>query len=397
MDARKRAADAYKKAAQRGTGARTPAESELPAAGAQRTPASAQRSSAPASPPPETMGFIKAAAGGDKHARIAKLLVLLGRDQAALILQQLKPADVERIMHELATLPPITATEARRILVEFGSKAQGVVGREATGGVEAARDMLVRAFGVEEGERRLFKVVPNQRPRRFEFLAGIDSKQLAILLRTESAGVMAVVLANMPTDAAAKALRDLEAQHRAEVVRRMARMTKIAPEVLDSVETRLKKRIEEMGNLRVESVNGEGKLAEILRYLDLGSGERILGSLRQVDAELSDRIRRELTTLEDVGALANRDLQKLLQRVDDTEIAMVLKGAPQELAERLLANVSERRRQMIILARETLGPVRRSDVDRVITDFVRLMRAMAEEGEIVVRLPGERFSDGSYV
>lgn len=343
------------------------------------------------------MAFIKTAIGGRKHARIAKLLVLLGRDQAAAVLKFLDPADTELIAHELAVMPPISATEAQRLLVEFGAKVHAAGLRTAAGGAEVARQILIRAFGQEEGEQRFYKAVPQERPRRFSFLAGIDSKQLAILLRTESAGVMAVVLANMPTDAAAAGLQSLEAEHRAEVVRRMAKMQKIAPEVLESVETRLKARIEEMGNVRVEQVDGEGRLAEILRHMDLSSGERILGSLKAADPELSDRIRRELTTLEDVVRLANRDLQKLLQRVDDTEIAMVLKGAPADVAARLLANVSERRAQMVQLARETLGPVRRSDVDRVVNDFVRLMHAMAEEGEIVLRLPGERYSDGSVV
>ncbi|POQ99979.1 hypothetical protein AU468_09925 [Alkalispirochaeta sphaeroplastigenens] len=343
----------------------------------------------PASPGPAGEPALK---GGPSRLRQAAVfLALIGREEAARVLRTMTPAEAEEILEAMASLGPISPREARQVLARFGSKAEAPR-REARSGPETAREILVRAFGQDEGDRRFYELLPGERPHRFGFLKDVEGRHLAALLRRESPAVVAILVAHMPEGAAARLLEALDPGLKIEVVRRVSSLGRVERAILTTVEERLRTRLESLGTPEGEEIAGEERLAEILRYMDLSSGDRILASLDDADQDLAEKVRTHMTSLEDIVYLEDRDLQKILQTVDDQDIAVILKGKSSHVTERLLANMSDRRREMVELHRESLGPMRRRDVDRVTGDFVRLVRTMAARGEVVLRLPGEELS-----
>ncbi len=331
--------------------------------------------------------------GFDKVNEVARFLSLIGRDEAATILKRLPDEEVQRILDHMARLEPISRREAVRVLTRFGAAERAgrveLLPGETRPGPETAREILVRAFGVEVGEKRFYEILPDERPYRFAFLEEADGRQLSFLLKNESTATVATMCVNMPRPAAARLLGALEEDHKGAVVRRMAQMDKVAPEALEAIEKTLRKRLEAIQRPEGEEVDGQARLADILRYMDLGSSDRILQGLGQVSEELAERIREQLNSPEDILYIPDRDLQKVLQRLDDVDLATLIKGKKEEVIQRIQTCVSQRRWEMILMHRESLGPMRRGDVDGVTTDFMKLIREMAMSGEIVVRLPGE--------
>lgn len=334
----------------------------------------------------------------EKLRQVAMFLALIGREEAGDVLRRMDRDEADRILEVMSHLPPISAQEARRVLSRFGADSGGgkrFSSRQALTGPETAREILIRAFGREAGERRFYEILPEERPRRFAFFEDVDGKQLSALLRKESDAVVSILVAHMPEKAAARLLDALEPERKVEVVRRVSSLERVDASILTVVEDRLRSRLEALGTPEGEEIPGQERLAEILRYMDLGTGDRILTSLGEEDAELAEKVRTHLTTPDDLIYISNRDVQKVLQRVDDQDIAVLLKGKRNEVVERITSNLSDRRREMVVMHRESLGPMRRRDVDRITTDFMRMVRTMAEEGEIVIRLPGEQYVDGS--
>ena len=137
--------------------------------------------------------------------------------------------------------------------------------------------------------------------------------------------------------------------------------------------------------------DGEERLAGILRYLDLSTSDTILEQLTASAPEAADHIRQQMTTLDDVLNLRDRDLQEVLKRMDDVDLAVVLKGKSPAIEERIMAGMSQRRGEMVSMQRESLGPMHRRDVDRVTSEFVELVRTMARAGEIVIQRTGEEY------
>jgi flagellar motor switch protein FliG len=302
---------------------------------------------------------------GKPLREVAQFLTLVGRDQAAAVLRNMPREQADRIVDVMAHLDPISPGEARRI--------------------------LVRAFGQEDGERRFYELLPDERPRRFGFLADADGRQLSLLLRGEAPATVAIVAANAPQEAAARLLQALPEEDRPQVVRRMATLQKVDSSVIAAVEQTLRSRMESIERPSTDEIDGEQRLAEILRYLDVSTSETILGDLTVAAPDSAEHIRRRMTTLEDVLLLRARDLQEVLKRVDDLDLAVILKGKPPQLEARIMENVSQRRAEMVRMHRDSLGPMRRRDVDRITGEFIEMIRSMASAGEIVIQRSGEEF------
>tara|TARA_B100000614_G_scaffold206504_1_gene188618 strand:+ start:53 stop:1021 length:969 start_codon:yes stop_codon:yes gene_type:complete len=321
---------------------------------------------------------------------VAQFLTLIGRQQAAAVLRNLPRDQADRIIDTMSRLDPISPTEARRILGTFGA-LRGEVSHEVAGGPDTAREILVRAFGPQEGERRFYELLPDQRPRRFSFLDDADGRQLSMVLRNESVATLAIVAANVSQETAARLVQALPEESRTAVIRRVAQIGSVDGTVLDAVEQTLRKRMESIERPAEDEVDGEERLAGILRYLDLSTSDTILEQLTASAPEAADHIRQQMTTLDDVLNLRDRDLQEVLKRVDDVDLAVVLKGKSSAIEERIMAGMSQRRGEMVSMQRESLGPMHRRDVDRVTSEFVELVRTMARAGEIVIQRTGEEY------
>lgn len=333
-------------------------------------------------------GFVRAGAQSKSLRRVAVFLSLIGRAEAASILKRLPEETSRRILDVMSTLGTISASDARRALTAFGADA-GRISHELVAGPETARSILISAFGAEEGERRFYDILPDEKPRRFSFLENADGSQLAMVLREESPEVVTIIVSMMPEAAAARLMEVLPEEMRLQVVLRLSRLGEIDPAILGVVEKRLKTKLESLGGKETEAIDGVQQLASILRHLDLSSGGRILEDLDREDHELVKAITRRLSTIDDILRIPDRDLQIVLQRVDDVDLAVIIKGKRDEVVRRILSNVSTRRAELIAMQRETLGPMRRADVDRVSADFLKLVRRMAAAGEIVLPKPGE--------
>lgn len=344
----------------------------------------------PAPPPsPPASGATATPAG---IRRVAQFLTLIGRREAASVLKTLPRDEADRIVDTMAHLDPISASEARQVLSAFGAQ-QGSVSHAVSGGPETAREILIRAFGDKEGERRFYEVLPDERPRRFSFLDEMDGHQLALLLREEQAPTVALIVANVSQETAARLMEALPATLKVGVVRRLANVAQVDGAVLDSIETALRRRMESIERPDQETVDGESRLAAMLRYLDLQTSDAILSQLDRQNPESAESIRARLTTPEDLLLLDRRDTQEVLNRMDDIDLAVVLKGVGEPVREHLRTHVSERRAEAIAMHRETLGPMRRQEVNRVVGEFVELIRGLERDKVITLHRDGEEFVD----
>ncbi len=77
-------------------------------------------------------------------------------------------------------------------------------------------------------------------------------------------------------------------------------------------------------------------------------------------------------------------MQQLLKNVESSQWAMALKGASEELKEKILSNMSKRAADLLREEMEYLGPVRLSAVEQVQQQIVDVVRRLEDAGEITV-------------
>ena len=154
------------------------------------------------------------------------------------------------------------------------------------------------------------------------------------------------------------------------------------PEVIRQVEEGLESRMVSVMSQQFENAGGVNSVAEILNVTDRATERHLLESLAQEDPALVEEIRRLMFVFEDVNKLSDKDIQTVLKNVESTQWAMALKGASEELKQRVLSNMSQRAAQMLSEEMDYLGPVRLTEVESVQQQIVDIVRRLEDAGEI---------------
>ena len=131
-----------------------------------------------------------------------------------------------------------------------------------------------------------------------------------------------------------------------------------------------------------ENAGGVASVAEILNVIDRATERSLLENLAQEDPDLVEEIRRLMFVFEDIAKLGNRDIQTLLKNVESSQWAMALKGASDELKDKILGNMSKRAADLLREEMEYLGPVRLSNVEQTQQQIVDIVRRLEDAGEI---------------
>ena len=129
------------------------------------------------------------------------------------------------------------------------------------------------------------------------------------------------------------------------VVRRIATMGQTSPEIIHEVEKGLENRMSSVMSQQFENVGGVASVAEMLNVIDRPTERSLLENLAQEDPELVEEIRRRMFVFDDIAKFTDRDLQTVLKNVENSQWAMALKGASEELKQKILNNMSKRCRR----------------------------------------------------
>jgi flagellar motor switch protein FliG len=201
--------------------------------------------------------------------------------------------------------------------------------------------------------------------------------------------VAAVVLSRLAPEIAAAVLANTPPDRKLEIVKRIARMGQVSPEVLERVAGALRDKARHVaeagtGSAPVE-VDGMNALTAILKHADNSFGERLLLELEEDDPDIGRSLKDRLYTLDDVIEADNRPIQEKLKAMNDRDIALLLKGRSPGFTAKILSNVSVNRRTLIREEVEILGPVPKIEVEAAARDFLSWFRLGREEGKILLR------------
>ncbi|MDR0644507.1 MAG: flagellar motor switch protein FliG [Treponema sp.] len=331
------------------------------------------------------LDFIKTASDS-KYRKVAKFLILIDKEAAVQILSKLEPEQIEEISKEIASIRGISAEEAAYLFDEFKSlmALSGGYKGPFSGGVEEARKLLYAAFGTEKGESILKKTVPESVDKPFAFLEEFSAEQLGILFKDESPATEAMVLSRLPPKLAAEVIKNAESERKVEIVKRIAKINKVAPSVMETVAFALKEKINRMGKTETEKIDGMNALAAILKVSDVSFGEKMIDELTQNDQMLGYSLRATLYTLDDIAKADDRVVEEKLRSMSDKEIVYLIKGQSRLFIEKIMSNVSVQRRSMLREEADIIGPIRRIDADSVAADFLTWFRRGREKGTIML-------------
>jgi flagellar motor switch protein FliG len=214
---------------------------------------------------------------------------------------------------------------------------------------------------------------------------GMDADQLIPFLAKEHPQTVALVLSNLDPARAGAILDRLSDRAKADVARRIARLGRVSPEVMQRLEQSLGRELDALLSGQSAPGGGPSVLARILSSSGRATESTCMSALDKSDAALAEAVREERITFTDLVHLTDRDLQAVLSEVDVKDLAVALKGEDAaSLRDRVMPNLSERVGGMLREQMQFSGPVRLSDVKEARRRIMKLVYRLEEEGKITV-------------
>ncbi|MCE3236603.1 MAG: flagellar motor switch protein FliG [Vampirovibrio sp.] len=316
--------------------------------------------------------------------KVAALLIALGPKTASEIMKNIQDEmEVEHIALEIASLQRINPETLNAILAEFYSIFQAS-GYLASGGVSYARQLLNEAYGENQADKILERLVATLQTNPFDFFNNADPAQLATSFQNENPQLVALVLAYLKPERSAAVLGALSPEMQADVAIRIADMDRTNPEVLREVERIMENKFSSVVTADFSMAGGVESLAEIINRSDRTTEKAILDSLEMKDPEIAEQVRELMFVFEDIIHLDDRSIQRVLREVDTKDLALSLKGSNNDVQEKIFKNMSERACTILKDDMEYMGAVRAKDVQEKQTYIVSIIRALESAGEIVV-------------
>ena len=126
-------------------------------------------------------------------------------------------------------------------------------------------------------------------------------------------------------------------------------------------------------------------VAQMLNIAEPSLSKSIMDKMMKDMPDEAVGIQALMFVFDDLVKVADRDMQKVLGEIDKNDLALALKAAPEELADKLLANLSKRARDTIEEEMEVMGPKPLSEVEEAQKRILEHVRGMEERNEISIQ------------
>ena len=313
--------------------------------------------------------------------KVAVLLMSLDTDRAARLIRELDPDDVAAVAVELEQLQHIASPTIDGVIEDFARTAAEQRG-DVRGSSGYVRRLLELSLGADGAAEVYDQLGGNQ---RFGFLDSFDVPTLVTMLGEEHPQTIAVVLAHLAPDRAARILGGFEEAVQCEIGIRVATMERTNATAVDAIEAALQLRADEL--LAAREAGGVGVVESLIAMLtrsDKATERAVLAELEQIDPEMAEEVRAKLFTFEDIVSLDDRAVQQILRQVDTRGLAVALKGVDEIVRNKVLSNMSSRASENLLEEIDMLKGIRAADVKEARTEIVKVIRTLEDSGDIVI-------------
>lgn len=311
--------------------------------------------------------------------RCAILMMSVGEDNAAEVFKYLSAREVQQVGAAMASLKQITRGDVDGVLEEFRQEADQFMA-VTLGSDEYIRSVLNKALGNDRAAGLIEDILDaGDNANGIDALNWLDASSVAELIADEHPQIIATILVHLERDRASGVLALLNDRLRNDVMLRIATFGGVQPTALHELTDVLNGMLSGQGAKR-SKMGGVRTAAEILNYMSSTEEDAVVASLRELDADLAQRIVDEMFVFDNLVDIEDAAIQLILKEIDTTSLSIALKGAPDELRVKFYRNMSNRAAEMLQDDLDAQGPVRMSKVEEEQKAILAVARKLAEAG-----------------
>ena len=322
--------------------------------------------------------------------RAAIFLLGLGEEGAAAIMRHMEPREVQRVGEAMAGLHDVSNEQIATVVQDFSEKIANV-SPIGIGGGDFTRRVLVEALGEKRARSMLNKVMQDKNSSGMDALKWMDARSVAGIIRHEHPQIAALVLASLEPDHAAQVLALLPIDARPDILMRVARLELVDPSALQELDRVLEKQLSADQDAPLTTLDGLNTAAAILNNVDSGDEVLLLDSMKKIDGDLGEKIQEMMFVFENLMAVDDRGMQRLIREISSDKLVIALKGVDDDLKDRFFKNMSSRAADMLREDLEAQGPVKLADVEAQQKEILTIAAQLADAGEIFLGKGGEDF------
>lgn len=324
----------------------------------------------------------------DGLVNAAILMMSIGEEEASEVFKYLSPKEVQALGETMAKLKVVDSGKVESVLTIFQETADAQHSLVADTD-EYVRNVLNKALGAEKAGFLLDRILQGKDVSGIEGLKWMDAATVAELIRNEHPQIIASILVHLERDQASSILGLMTERTRNDVILRIATLDGIQPNALKELNEVLAKVLAGSDKLKKTALGGIKTAAEILNFLGSSVETATVESIREYDPDLAQKIMDQMFTFDNVLELDDKAIQLVLREVQGDALVVALKGADAALREKIFKNMSQRAAESLREDLESKGPVRLSEVEAEQKEILKIVRRLAEEGQIALGGKGE--------
>jgi flagellar motor switch protein FliG len=319
--------------------------------------------------------------------KAALLLLTLGEDVAAQILQHMNPKQVQVVGAAMSTVDNVTRPQIEFVINDFLEhlETQTALG---VGNDTIIRGMLEKALGDKAGNV-IDRILMGSGSNGLEALKWMDPKSIAEIIRLEHPQIIAIVLSYLEPDSAALVLTNLPENTRSGILMRIATLEGVQPAAVKELDAIMEKYFTDQDNVKSSMVGGEKTAADILNFMDSSVEGTLMDQVRGENEDLANRIQDLMFVFDNLRDVDDRGIQTMLREISTDLLTLALKGVDEDFQQKFLKNMSSRAAEMLVEDMEAKGPVKLSEVEAAQKEILNVVRSLEESGEIVLGGSGE--------
>ena len=314
--------------------------------------------------------------------RAAVLMMIVGEEEAAAILQKLDPEEVRQLGKAMFAVADVSEAEVEHVLDDFVGHARErtAIGFDPRPQIEA---VMTRALGPEKAESVLARITPAEAACELDLLDWMDAGEIAAMIEKEHPQIAAVMIANLDPAVGGQVLELLPDAIQPDILHRIARLGPITPEAVETLKSVLANRTASATSNGV-SLGGTREAAKILSGARKATEQRVMPKLFKIDKDVAKAIEDALFVFDNLLEMDDKNLGMLIRNVDGEILTKALKGVDETVRERFLGCMSARAADGIRDEMEARGPMKLAEVLEAQKAMIQIARGLAKDGTIMM-------------
>jgi flagellar motor switch protein FliG len=246
------------------------------------------------------------------------------------------------------------------------------------------QNVLNKALGNDRAQSILGRITPTESSNAIEILEWMDSRAISELISDEHPQIIALIISYLDPAQASDVLVMLDEKLQPEIIKRIATIQTVQPDALKNLELVMQKKFAANTSLRASQVGGVKAAASIMNFMKGEDEQKIFKEVAKFSKNLMTDIQEAMFVFDNLIKSDDKSMQVIIRSVETEDLVLAMKGADEELQEKMFSCMSQRAAANVQDEMDALGPVRLSEVQEAQKRIINTARRLSDEGTIVL-------------